>query len=132
MLNCKNLRTLRPKKKFAAKYIGPFTVAETVGHQAYRLQLLARMKAIHPTFHVSLLEPYRRSDDVAPPPLEIEGVEEYEAEEVVDKGLIDGKIHYRVRWKGYPDEESTWEPSENLRNARELVRQFEESRSKRA
>ena len=73
MLNAKNLRYLRPKKKFAAKFIGPFAVEATVGKQAYRLNLLARMGSIHPTFHVSLIEPYRRGGDVEPPPIEVDG-----------------------------------------------------------
>jgi len=36
-----------------------------------------------------------------------------------------GKPKYLVRWKGYTAEEDTWEGLENLKNARELVEEFE-------
>jgi len=35
------------------------------------------------------------------------------------------KLKYLVRWKGYIAEEDTWEGLENLKNARDLVKEFE-------
>jgi len=35
------------------------------------------------------------------------------------------KPKYLVRWKGYMVEEDTWEGLENLRNARDLIKEFE-------
>ena len=35
------------------------------------------------------------------------------------------KLKYLVRWKGYMAEEDTWEGLENLKNARDLVEEFE-------
>lgn len=32
--------------------------------------------------------------------------------------------HYLIKYKGYPDEENTWEPTENL-NCTRLIRKFE-------
>lgn len=121
----KNLRTTRPKKKFAARFIGPFKVEERHGLQAYRLALPPQMSAIHPVFHVSLLEPYHRSGDVCPPPEEVEGEEEWEVEAVCGVGkMIDGTTKYLVKWKGYPEHEATWEPAEHLRHARGAIQKY--------
>jgi hypothetical protein len=32
----------------------------------------------------------------------------------LDKKIINNVPHYLVSWKGYSDEENTWEPIENL------------------
>jgi hypothetical protein len=50
----------------------------------------------------------------------------YEVEKIVDKRIDgSGRIFYLVKWEGYPDEEMTWEPIENLETVLELVRNFE-------
>jgi len=39
--------------------------------------------------------------------------------------MVQGKDKFLVRWKGYMAEEDMWENRENLRNAKELVEEFE-------
>lgn len=47
-------------KKFATKYIGPFTVIDVfAGGNAYKLDLPVHYQRLHPVFHISLLKPYR-------------------------------------------------------------------------
>src|SRR5205814_8373322 len=57
-LNVQNIKTQRPSKKLDWKRLGPYTITERIGTQAYCLELPTWMK-IHPVFHVSLLELYQ-------------------------------------------------------------------------
>ncbi|KAJ9565224.1 hypothetical protein OSB04_001190 [Centaurea solstitialis] len=41
--------------KLSPRFLGPFTILEKVGLQAYRLELPSEMDGIHPTFHVCYL-----------------------------------------------------------------------------
>ena len=57
----------------------------------YRLELLTSMK-IHSIFHVSLLEPYKKSTisgrlQALPLPIEIDGEEEFEVSEILDSRI---------------------------------------------
>jgi len=48
----------------------------------------------------------------------------------MNKRWIQGKDKYLVQWKGYTAEEDTWESKENLKNASELVEEFEKEYGK--
>ena len=39
---------------------------------------------------------------------------QYTVESITNKKLVSGKIYYLVKWKGYSQDQSTWEPIENL------------------
>lgn len=54
----------------------------------------------------------------------------YEIEGIISKRNINGKVQYKVKWEGYPIEESTWEPIENLDNVKEFIDKYEESNKK--
>ena len=123
LLAMKNLRTVRPSKKLDNRWVGPFEIEGVVGKQAYRLRLPRRYKSIHPTFHVSLLEPYRQrpgEEPLEPPGVMVDGHTEWVVERILDRRLQQGKVQYLVKWDGYPDSENTWEPAEHLEAAQQL------------
>jgi len=60
-----------------------------------------------------------------PQPMVIKGEEEWEVEKIMNKRQVRGKDKYLVWWKGYMVEEDTWESKENLKNASNLVQEFE-------
>lgn len=129
LLSSRNISLARPSPKLADKLLGPFKIEKRVGKNAYRLRLPAKYGRIHPTFHVSLLEEYRMRDGcVTPEPVDIEGDEEWEVEQVMDARTKAGEQHFLVRWKGFSEAEDTWEPRENLAHASEKLREFEEKR----
>ncbi|MBW0502671.1 hypothetical protein O181_042386 [Austropuccinia psidii MF-1] len=84
-------------------------------------------KSIHPVFHISLLEPVKKSTipnwhQEPPPPIIIEEEEEWQVSQILDFTLKRGKLWYLVEWKAFSQypERSTWEPTENLENCPEL------------
>ncbi len=127
-LSSLHLHSSRPSKKLEYKKFGPFPIESLIGRNAVRLTLPTSMKC-HPVFHVSLLEPEFQSSipgRVKPPqpPVEVDGEEEWEVEEVLDSQVKNRKLEYFVKWKGWPISEQSWQPVENLENAPEEVARF--------
>ena len=134
MLTAKNLNQHRPSKKLSHKAIGPFRIEKCVGKQAYRLTLPDTYR-IHPVFHVSLLEPYKRgqNSDIPkyPPPDLINDEEEWEVEQILDRRTSKGELQYKVQWKDWPKEYDQWLPEGNLEHAPRLRAEYEERATKR-
>ena len=57
-------------------------------------------------------------------PVEVEEVEEWEVEKILNKKKIRGVEKYLIWWKEFTAEEDTWERRENLKNAEELIKEF--------
>ncbi|MBW0559349.1 hypothetical protein O181_099064 [Austropuccinia psidii MF-1] len=130
-LSSKNIRSTIPTKKLSERWLGPFPILKKVSTHAYHLKIPSQWKSIHPVFHISLLEPVETSTipnwhQEPPPPIIIEEEEEWEVSQILDSKLKGGKLWYLVEWKGFSQdsERSTWEPTENLKNCPELVKDF--------
>lgn len=111
-----------------SKYLGPFKILALIGKAAYRLQLTPTMK-IHDVFHVSLLQPYIGNvipqRKIAPPlPVIIDDSIEYTVQEIVASRLHYNQLQYRIKWKGWDTSHDTWESSENVSNAPDLIASF--------
>jgi hypothetical protein len=136
MVNTTNItdpiQSRRPSRKLSPKYIGPYEVEQIISTTAYKLKLPPTLK-IHPVLHVSMLKPYKDdfkefNRETSPQPeitSENQQEDEYEVESILDKKIVHRKIFYLVKWKGYPMHDATWEPKENLKNAANLVNDYE-------
>ena len=106
-----------------AKFFGPFLVLHPIEKQAYKLELLKKWK-IHDVFYVSLLEQdTTRKGRVDKNATKLDTGNndsgEYEVEAIRNSavyaresksGHLPG-LYYLVSWKGYSEEENTWEPA---------------------
>ena len=124
----RNVKTTRPCEKLDFQRLGPFVISGQVNDVAFRLDLPSHMH-LHPVFHVSLLEPFTSSsipNRVVPPPPPVQLLDgpEYEVEAILDSKVIRNKLHYLVDWSGYSPNDRTWEPAENLNNAKETIIDF--------
>jgi hypothetical protein len=129
-LDASKIKTTRASKKLNAKFHGPFKVISTVGKLAYKLELPTGW-GIHDVFHESKLKPAhepqfpkQKETRPRPSPEIIDGNEEHKVEEVQGVQNKQGKKQFLVKWKGLPQEESSWEPEENLKNACGAIRDF--------
>ena len=108
-----------------------------VGKQTYKLELPKKWR-IHDVFHVSLLE----QDTTRKGRVHEDNLEEldagdndsgeYEVEAIRDSavyaresesGHLPG-LYYLVSWKGYPEEENTWEPASAVQHLKKLISSF--------
>lgn len=120
LVSNRHIRSLRPKRKLDWKYLGPGTVTAKIGETVYRVEMPG-LENVHPVFHVSLLEKYSPHGRISHPPNEVVdtlremGDDIYEVEKIVDsKQDEDGSWKYLIKWKGYPENENSWESSVDI------------------
>jgi len=118
----------RRTEKLTERFIGPYKVKSIVSTNAIELELPSTVK-IHPVVNVSRVRRYTSQMEgqkkEMPQPMVIKGEEEWEMEKIMNKRQVRERDKYLVRWKGCMAEEDTWESRENLKNASELVEEFE-------
>jgi len=92
------------------------------------------MRAVHPIFHVSMLEPstpniFQQHSESLPAPVIIDREPEYEISKIVDSKIDRRracKLLYKVIWLGYEDtnNDSKWLLATELEHAKELLNDF--------
>ena len=48
----------------------------------------------------------------------------YNVEKILDRKRVNGHFQYKIKWEGYPMNESTWEPMKNLETVKDLVEEY--------
>ena len=119
--------------KLSPQRVGPFEVLRAVGRLAYELKIPSTWK-IHPMISIAYLEPYKddtygHTTETPVPDIitdDTNEYEEWEAEELVTKRYNKRRKRdeWLVKWKNFGPEHNTWEPSENLANATNLIEDF--------
>jgi len=131
-VKAKYFQSTRPSKKLSEKNLGPYFIIAQVGSLSFTLCLPDSMRAVHPVFHVSQLEPAipNTIPDWIQPPLplvEVDGELEFEISEILDSKVDcrcrSCKLLYLVHWSSYEgtDEEMSWLLTTELGNATELL-----------
>ncbi|CEJ61941.1 hypothetical protein PMG11_03668 [Penicillium brasilianum] len=124
-LNLRNIRTRRPSKKLDWLH-ARYRVVDVPSPFTVRLNVPT---GIHPVFHIELVRPAATDpfpsqlvDDSQPPPLLVDGEEEYEVEQIlairrrkIGRGYRDEAL---VKWRGWA--EQTWETLDSVRDCSAL------------
>ena len=137
LLSTEGLQLRNGSNKLCSRFIGPFEVVEVINANAYKLKLPPQLQALHPTFNVDKLKPYRngltlfptrpQQFDRPPPeaPSDSNGDSTFVVERIVAQRKCGRSIEYLVEWKGYPPEENTWERRAALAGALDTLAEFE-------
>ena len=104
----KNTRSTRLSQKLDHNREGRFEIQEDSKLKttyAYRLKFPPGIR-VHPVRHISELEPtatdtYPGQVIAPPPPVQINGDEVWEVEEILESRIRNGKLQYLVKWTGY-------------------------------
>jgi len=119
----------RQSKKLTERYVGPYVIDEVVSSNAVKLRLPSSMR-IHLVVNISQIVRYKEQikeqKKKGGKPIEVEGVEEWEVEKILNKKKVRGVEIYLIWWKGFTVEGDTWEKRENLKNAEELIKEFKQ------
>jgi len=124
-LDARHVPTTRPTRKLNWKRLGRFRVQKQVSPYAYELEfpVSIRIDRVQP---VSLLDPVDEDPLEGqavppPPPVEVDGEEEYQVSGVEDSHVYRNQLQYLVRWTGY--DSLTWEPAKFV-NGLQAVDEF--------
>ena len=90
----------RPSKKLMERYVGPYTIEEIVSSNAVKLKLPSSMR-IYPVVNVSQIVRYKEQvkgqKKEKGKPVEVEGVEEWEVEKILNKKKMREVVKYLIQ-----------------------------------
>jgi len=131
MLSTKDLKyqmVSRKTEKLMKRLVGPYKIKKIILSNAVELELPSIVK-IHLVVNVSRICRYvgqvegQKKEQLAP--VIIKEEEEWEVERILNKRQVREKDKYLVCWKGFMVESNTWEGRKNLKNIKEVIKEFE-------
>jgi len=100
-----------------------------VGPSAYRLKLPHGIRQLYPVFNVIKLSAalkdliLGRKLQAPPPPIVVDGEEEWEVEEILNSCWHRRRFQFLVKWKGFSREHNSWEVASDVK-APDLVMEY--------
>jgi hypothetical protein len=86
--------------------LGPYPVERCIGHGTYRIKLPPFLQCLHPVFpivklYLAAVDPIpSRWVKPPPPPVLVEGNEEFKVEEILNSHVCWCHLQYLIKWKG--------------------------------
>ena len=123
-----SLRHPQMRHKMVPKYVGPLEILETFGRNTVRLDLPESLKLMHDVVHVSLVKPYFPRAGATMKPVQINGLDEWIVQDVVNHNIIRSKKDKKVRcefqilWKG--NAEKSWQEISDLEGCVETLEKY--------
>jgi len=88
-VKAKYFRSTQPSKKLSEKNLGPYPIITQVSTLSFTIRLPNSMRAVHPVFHISQLEPVTLNtipnwSQPPPPPIKVDCKPEFEITKILN------------------------------------------------